>query len=185
MTSRVPDFKGANILANEILVASRDIVSFPVQVKKVIKEWTDIQVRSFAKAKAYGIDIEAFGSKSAVIHCIHGRYIIFYNQNDFQPRVKFSILHEFGHYQMQHNLKVTSIELYGKYEVEANCFAAQILMPEQVINELKIRGAVVNKTFLIKYFGVSEEAAEKRLETLGKYQSEWRTEEEKMFDEAI
>ena len=44
---------------------------------------------------------------------------------------------------------------------------------------------MVNKTFLIRYFGVSEEAAEKRLETLGKYQSEWRTEEEKMFDEAI
>ena len=34
--------KRANILANEILVASRDIISFPVQVKKVIKEWTDI-----------------------------------------------------------------------------------------------------------------------------------------------
>lgn len=40
--------KRANILANEILVASRDIISFPVQVKKVIKEWTDIQICSFA-----------------------------------------------------------------------------------------------------------------------------------------
>ena len=91
-------------MANEILVASSDIASFPVKVKKVVKEWTDIQLRSFKAAKEKGIDIEAFGSEAAVIQCLDGRYIIFYNQDDIEPRIKFSILHEFGHYYLGHEL---------------------------------------------------------------------------------
>lgn len=185
MTSKRPDFKKSNIMANEILVASSDIASFPIKVKKVVKEWTDIQLRSFKAAKEKGIDIEAFGSEAAVTQCLDGRYIIFYNQDDIEPRIKFSILHEFGHYYLGHELNKKDEEEYGRCEVEANCFAAQILMPEQVIIELKSRGAIINKTFLMTNFGVSEEAAEKRIETLGKYNYQWRSEDEKLFDESI
>ena len=35
------------------------------------------------------------------------------------------------------------------------------------------------------HFGVSKEAAEKRIETRGKYNYNWRTSEEKLFDETI
>lgn len=185
MTSKKPKFKRANLLANEILVASNHITNFPVKVKKVVKEWSDIQIKTFKQAEEKGIDIKAFGSEAAVIHCLRGRYIIFYNQNDYEPRIKFSILHEFGHYYLGHKLIKMDEEEYGCQEVEANCFAAQILMPEQVIIELRKRGAIVNKTFLIQNFGVSEEAAEKRLETLGRYNYEWRSQEEKIFDESI
>lgn len=39
---------------------------------------------------------------------------------------------------MNHDLNNKSD--YSLYEVEANFFAAQLLMPEQVINELRRRG---------------------------------------------
>lgn len=186
MISKKPDFKKANILANDILVASSTLIAFPFNTKKIVKEWSDIKVLSFKCAHEYGIDIEAFGSEAAVIHCKNGRYLIFYNQEDYPPRVKFSILHEFGHYMLGHELKeYVDKEEYGQVEVEANCFAAQILMPEQVLSALRKRGAVITASFLIEHFGVSEEAAQKRLATMGKVNYDWRSSDEKMFDDAI
>ncbi len=186
MASKKPDFRRANVLANEILVASKTLATFPVNTKKIVKEWSDIRVLTFKCAKEYGVDIEAFGSEAAVLQYKNGRYMIFYNQEDYAPRVKFSILHEFGHYRFGHKLKkYTDEEEYGRLEVEANCFAAQILMPEQVLNELKKRGACITKQFLMEHFGVSEETAKKRLETMGKISYEWRSNEEKLFDETI
>ena len=67
MASNKPDFKKANVLANEILAASSTLASFPVNTKKIVKEWSDIKVLSFKCAHDYGIDIEAFGSEAAVI----------------------------------------------------------------------------------------------------------------------
>ena len=58
-------------------------------------------------------------------------------------------------------------------------------MPEQVLNELRNRGARITKDFLIEHFGVSEEAALRRIETMGKYLHEWRSNDEKLFDETI
>lgn len=188
MASKKPDFKKANTLANEILVASSTLVAFPVRVKAIVKEWSDIAIRPFAAAIKLGIDITAFGSKSAVLQCKEGRYIIFYNQEEGLPRIRFSLLHEFGHYQFGHKLKKYGEEEedeYGRLEIEANCFAAQILMPEQVINELKSRGANITADFLMKYFAVSREAAQKRIETLGKCNYGWRSADEKFFDETI
>lgn len=185
MTSKKPDFKKANVLANEILVASSTLQRFPVNTKKTVHEWSDVAVVTFKKAHDYEIDIEAFGSNSAVLQCKYGRYIIFYNQNDYKPRVRFSILHEFGHYKFQHKLGKCSEEEYRRAEVEANCFAAQILMPEQVLIELNNRGALITVDFLVKNFGVSEEAAKKRIDTMGKINYEWRSNDEKIFDESI
>lgn len=180
-----PNFKKANMKANEILVASSTINQFPCAVKEIVKEWTDIKCTKFSVAHKHNVNIEAFGSEAAVIQAFEGRYIIFYNQDDQITRVRFSILHELGHYILGHELRTKDIEIYGKEEVEANCFAAQILMPEQIIRELQKRCVKITKTFLIDKFKVSEEAALRRLETLGKYKPEWRHEHEKIFDDTI
>lgn len=186
MGFRKPDFKKANILANEILAASNTLVTFPVNTKKIVKEWSDIVIHTFNMAHESGIDIEAFGSESAVLQCKEGRYMIFYNQDEHASRVKYSILHEFGHYLFGHPLKrYENEDEYGFYEVEANCFAAQLLMPEQVLRELRKRGARITKEFLMQHFGVSEEAALRRIETMGKCNYEWRSKEESIFDETI
>jgi Zn-dependent peptidase ImmA (M78 family) len=102
-----------------------------------------------------------------------------------KERVRFSILHEYGHYSLKHKMNNLGEEEYGRNEVEANCFAAQLLMPEQIINELQNRGARISKEFLMTQFGVSGEAAERRLTTMGKLNHSWRSDEEKFYDETI
>lgn len=168
MTNSKPNFQKAYKNANEILVSSKIIAEFPYSASKLIKEQSKIVCRSFDKAHKYNVDIEAFGSESAVIMNLANRDIIFYNQNEIPQRVKFSMIHEFGHKKNGHAFKITSDEIYGTAEVETNYFTAQLLMPEQILREFQKRGKRIEKNFLIKTFGVSEQAAIKRIETLNK-----------------
>lgn len=58
-------------------------------------------------------------------------------------------------------------------------------MPEQIINELIKRGKRISKENLILWFGVSEQAAIKRLDTLRKIDFSKRNYDEKDMDEMI
>ena len=184
MINSKPDFQKAYIKANEILVSSKIINSFPYSVTKLIKEQSNIVCRSFEKAHKYNVDIEAFGSDSAVIMNFGDEYIIFYNQNEIPARVKFSMLHEFGHKVNGHEFRVTSDEIYGIAEVETNYFTAQVLMPEQILREFQRRGKRIDKYFLMRTFGVSEQAANKRIENLNQITWE-RSQLEKEYDDII
>ena len=93
------------------------------------------------------------------------------------------MLHEYGHDKLEHDLDVNSAEIYSAYEIETNYFAAQLLMPEQLIRELQQRGMRIDKNKLIELFGVSEEAAEKRMTTLSK--NLMLSKDEKYFDDLI
>ncbi len=180
-----PRFKKIVDEVNMILLSSENVKSFPFSISKVIKEKTGIVCRSYTKAAAYGVDINAFGTEDAIIQRFNNRFIIFYNDDSYiiEQRKKFSLGHEFGHYIMDHDLnnKVN----YDLYEIEANFFAAQLLMPEQVINELRRRGKQITREQLQKWFGVSKQAAEKRMETLRKIDYSHRTDEEKSMDDYI
>ena len=112
------------------------------------------------------------------------KYIIFYNQNEMPERIKFSMLHEFGHKVNNHKFIVTSDEVYGIAEVETNYFAAQLLMPEQILREFQKRGRRIDKYFLMTIFGVSEQAAIKRIENLNQITWE-RSQIEKEYDDII
>ena len=179
------DFKKAYSPANELLYSSQTIDTFPFSPQKLVKEKSDISCRSYSKAIKYGVDIRDFGSDSATIFRIGEKEIIFYNNSMPENHTRFSILHEFGHGYLKHDFTDKSEDSYRKFEIEANFFSAQLLMPEQIIRELQRRGVSVNKTFLQNYFGVSEQAAEKRIETLAKTNYEWRSREEKAFDDII
>lgn len=109
--------------------------------------------------------------------------IIFYNEEELIARIRFSILHEYGHYKLQHDLDTKDEEMYKKFEVETNYFAAQLLMPEQLIRELQSRGKRITKEFLIELFEVSEMAAQKRINTLNK--NLILSEQERYFDDLI
>lgn len=184
MIDSKPDFQKAYRNANEILVSSKIITSFPYSATKLIKEQSQIVCRSFDKAHKYNVDIEAFGSESAVIMNLDNRDIIFYNQNEKPERVKFSMLHEYGHRKNGHDFKINSDEIYGIAEVETNYFASQLLMPEQILREFQKRGKRIDKDFLINTFGVSEQAAIKRIENLKKITWE-RSLLEKQYDDII
>ena len=162
-----PDFSKVYNKANEILVSSSIISKFPYNTKQLIEEQPNISCKKFSKAHEYNVDIEAYGSKSAVaIKDDEGKTIIFYNQEEIRERIKFSALHEDGHIVLDHIFEINNRELYKIYEVEANYFAAQLLMPEQILREFQHRGIRITTEFLVEKFEVSETAAEKRLETL-------------------
>lgn len=180
-----PNFKKAYILANEILVKSQVINAFPFSVTKLIKEISDVQCCSFKRAQKYNVDIEAFGSKSAILTEYLGRQIIFYNQLDIDERVRFSMLHEIGHYLLDHDMDTDNKGLYEKQEIETNFFAAQLLMPEQTLLELQSRGKTIDADFLITSFKVSKEAADKRIGTLQKINPDFRSKDEKEFNDLI
>lgn len=180
-----PLFSKAYSNANEILVSSEVISTFPFCPKKLVKEQTPIVCRSFSKALSYGLDIRDLGSESAIITQLQGKNIIFYNDNKPETHIAYSIIHELGHYINGHNMQISDEETYHRYEIETNYFAAQILMPEQIIREFQRRGIAITVPFIQKNFGVSQQAAEKRISTLAKTTYDWKSRAEKEFDDII
>lgn len=183
----VADFGLVYSKANELLVTSSAIDGFPFKVKKFIKEQSDICLCTYKKAKAkFGIDVSCFGSESAVIQELNGAYIIFYNQEEPTYRVRFSIMHEFAHYYLGHEMNLNQqMLMYQKQEVEANCFAAQILMPEQIIRTATRRGYATDVGYIMNAFDVSLDAAQRRKKTLARYDYEWHNCSEKEYDDLI
>lgn len=181
------DFKRIYEIANELLATSRSITNFPYKAKKLLHERSDITLCTYEKAEnKFNIPIVQFGSESAVLIEMNGANIIFYNQDEIECRVRFSIIHEYGHYILGHKMNL-SVEdpLYGTQEIEANCFAAQMLMPEQLLRVCSYRGISITREFVIEAFGVSAEAAQRRINTLANTYSEWRSREEKEYDDII
>ena len=178
-----PDFEKSYVTANNILVSSDAITMFPFKTKEILKKEDNIVCCTYKKAKKYNVNIEDFGSKSAVLIKQEDNKIIFYNEQESIARIKFSILHEYGHYKLGHDLDTKDEEMYKKFEVETNYFAAQLLMPEQLLRESQSRGKRITKEFLIELFEVSETAAQKRINTLNKNLS--LSEKERYFDDLI
>lgn len=181
-----PNFSVAYSRANEILATSNVISTFPYSAIDLVKEQMGIPCKSYQFALSkYGLDVRDLGSDSAIVTEIGGRYIIFYDKEKPEGHIKFSLLHELGHPANGHNLATTDSDTYQKYEIETNYFAAQLLMPEQIIRELQKRGKAITVSFLVKTFGVSVAAAQKRIETLAKSSAEWRNRQEKEYDDII
>lgn len=181
-----PDFKKAKHEADFLLLSALSLEAFPYPIKTLVKEKTDLKTRTYSKAGMYGVEMESFGSKDAILQKDpkSGRSIIFYNDEiPVKERIKFSIAHELGHHVLKHNSSDHSA--YSVQEIEANFFAAELLMPQQVIFELVRRGAVISVANLMKWFGVSKQAAQKRIETLNKINNVYRTEDEIEIDKHI
>lgn len=75
--------------------------------------------------------------------------VVLYNDSLCIQRIRFSLMHELGHYILGHNIKSKEIER------EADAFAANLLAPEAVI---KYQGFYTAPS-LSSYFGISIAAA--------------------------
>lgn len=181
------DFAKVYGKANEILATSSVIETFPYKVGQLVKEQSDIRLCKYSKALLkFGNSMEQFGSESAVLIECNGAHIIFYNDAESERRIRFSIPHEFAHYVLGHKMNLKEDDpLYQKQEVEANCLAAQLVMPEQIIREIVRRGKTPTNDFLKETFNVSYTAAERRRESLATTEYEWRKREEKKYDDII
>lgn len=187
MTASNPDFSKAYVAANELLATGKELDAFPFLIIPFIKANTDVALCSFEKAKSkYNANIHAWGSESAVLQEYQGQSIIFYNKGNTGNHIRFSCCHELGHYILGHKMNLDpKSDLYQKQEVETNYFAAQLLMPEQILIECRKRGKTITPDFLISSFKVSSSAADKRLTTLSKIQPEWHRYKEKEYDDII
>lgn len=183
IVSDIPDFKEALEQANKLLIYDGLIDDFPFRPKQVISSCSPIACCSYDKAiNKYNLSPQDLGSKSALTSWKLGRKIIFYNSHEEKSRGTWSLIHELGHDKLGHPL---NSEQYPNKEIEAHFFAAQLLMPEQLIHEIERRGVNITVQLLQGCFGVSKEAAEKRIQTLNKINWSWRSDEEKWFDDCI
>lgn len=90
-------------------------------------------------------------------------YIVLYNAEiDYWEHLNWTLAHEIGHIYLGHK-KDGPTE-----EVEAHYFAAQLFMPEYSIMMMSREHGSISKNDLIEIFGVSPEAASKRISTMRK-----------------
>jgi Zn-dependent peptidase ImmA (M78 family) len=130
-------------------------------------------------AKALGIDVYDADLPSSVSGAIRKRPnadpVILLNRDDHPNRQRFTCAHELGHFvlrsgdpdQYEYTDYRDSLASTGHADEErfANGFAAELLMPEDVVREMHARtdGAVVEMAFR---FRVSQEAMANRLKNL-------------------
>jgi len=89
-----------------------------------------------------------------------GLYVILYNAFDKNlAHRNWTIAHEIGHVYMEHKAD-GEIE-----EIETNFFAAQLFMPEYTLLSMSKEYGMFDCYDLMEIFGVSKQAAEKRIET--------------------
>ncbi|RJQ32230.1 MAG: ImmA/IrrE family metallo-endopeptidase [Actinobacteria bacterium] len=82
-----------------------------------------------------------------------------YNQSQHRHRQRFTVAHELGHFLLGHTSKERPLDLESKVpdEVEANQFAAELLMPLALLKS-DINGGQKQPKMLAKKYDVSEEA---------------------------
>ncbi|MDR3596874.1 ImmA/IrrE family metallo-endopeptidase [Clostridium sp.] len=114
-------------------------------------------------------------SISGYLKYLDGKWIIGVNKNHNSKRQRFTIAHEFGHYIL-HRREGTAFEdttFFRKsnessIEYKANEFAAEILMPEEMIKKA-IQNGIKKIDELAEQFGVSVQAIKYRANELGYY----------------
>lgn len=148
-----------------------DIRDFPIPSQKI--KCKDVIISSYQKyAKKTGLSIDeiTLGHELEDAFLLKGLRpgltLILYNKEKYGPRMKHTLWHEIGHVKCNHKKHST------KEEIEAHFFAAQANAPNILIKTIAHRGYKVDIRFLIECFGLSEEAAQKKMDYLKKYSFE-------------
>lgn len=103
---------------------------------------------------------KGFNGKGDAITQRHGDCVfIIYNNDKSVVRKRFSVAHEIGHLYLGHLHGNSSIDLNTDSfdEIEANAFAAHVLMPPNLLKN-DIKSGNKNPEDLAKRYGVSVEA---------------------------
>ncbi len=94
-----------------------------------------------------------------VLKCVGDRVFILYNESKSVSRQRFTVAHEMGHLHMGHVHGNSSIDLGSDNfdEIEANHYAAHLLMPPSLLRK-DIKAGLKKVDLLAKKYQVSEEA---------------------------
>lgn len=140
--------------AAKALLKTAKITAAPVMISEVIKcvpKSFNLTVRGTKDHLPNGLD--------AFTHKEEGLTIIGYNQNVAPVRQKFSVAHELGHLYMGHLHGHSSLDLNSADfdEIEANQFAAHLIMPTVMLRK-DIKTGIKDVKELAKRYFVSEDA---------------------------
>ncbi|NLL36642.1 MAG: ImmA/IrrE family metallo-endopeptidase [Fretibacterium sp.] len=113
----------------------------------------------FLDVEVYSQPCTAFG---AIFVRRRGKGVILVNSSLPQGRARFSIAHELGHFVLRHP-PVHSTSFREELERQADCFAAQLLMPRELILHDRLRYDAMT---LKRLYKVSGQALEIRLKSL-------------------
>ncbi|EIE01370.1 MULTISPECIES: ImmA/IrrE family metallo-endopeptidase [Leptospira] len=162
----------------ELFLEENNITKYPVNIKKLIK-----------KAGLQLVEMELPGDVSGILEVNGKEYTVFVHEKHHEHRQRFTMAHELGHFLI-HQPKATHIdrksffrspsssEALNYEEIEANRFAASLLMPKEwVIKEINhfasLHGGdlIDNDQDLIEYladeFDVSYAAMAFRIQNIG------------------
>ena len=150
------------------------------KAQDILKQYWDdgsIPIDPAAIASKMGIAVLANPNFTASGHYVPGKDsqppLITYKSSESKVRQRFTVAHELGHHVMGHGERDRdtpeqfSMGYHDPFEVDANRFAAHLLMPDQIVNALiRVRGIRSVET-LAHMFGVSKVAMRFRLKELG------------------
>jgi len=168
--SRTPNLPSPGLLQSpEQVIHYYDRMGFDVDssipVERIIETNPDLDLRY--------VDL---GINDAYIKKVPGsRFEIGVNSKHHKNRQRFSMAHEYGHYLLHrekiHEMPVGEQILHrngdrNRVERQANSFAAELLMPEDLVRKsFRSSGGSLKK--MADFLGVSKESLRYRLETLG------------------
>lgn len=142
-----------------------------------------LPVDPFKLAEAWGARVEPLEESAydndglsglAVIK--KGVHRIYFDSSEHSNRQRFTVAHELGHHVLEHtqdgeyhrdNIGNYSTGILDYREIEANQFAAELLMPEDAIRQLVSSEGINSTLRLANIFNVSEAAMYWRLKKLG------------------
>lgn len=101
-----------------------------------------------------------------------GNYTILVNEDESDVRIRFTIAHELGHYFLHvkddpRKILVSFRRDQSARETAANKFAAELLMPKELIKTEYSKMVIPVSDTLAKKFNVSKSAMRNRLDSLG------------------
>ena len=159
-----------------------------MNVDDVLKRHWDykLPVKPKRIARSLGLDVRRFPMSDIddrhPDHGLSGKFemegkvpVCYYNPDEPKVRQRFTIAHEIGHFVLGHGnsfrdpVSNFSRDGYDYREVQANQFAAQLLMPEIAINYMIQKRNVTRLKELAEIFSVSQVAMDYRLQNLGWY----------------
>ncbi|MCY4674241.1 MAG: ImmA/IrrE family metallo-endopeptidase [Bacteroidetes bacterium] len=159
-THGVPDFRSATAKANSLT----EIYSSP-----------PIPVLEIAENNGVNVVFAGFGEYTETLagYCDFRESRLYVNAHDLHQRQSFTIAHELGHWLLHRDTLSDNPDKYpvllrfsrpngdNKLEMEANRFAAHLLVPDHLLKP--IRRNVDNVAFLASLFQVSRTMMEIRL----------------------
>jgi hypothetical protein len=181
------DFNYIRLKAYGLLLSQpKENIKLPIEAENILIPGKSVifdTIENYSKLTNQNIYEITAGSK--VIDGINieyspGEYLVLHSEGaSGKGRRNWTMAHEIGHILLEHK---TDMPLS---EIEANFFASCLLMPEALIKLLMEHGMRIFPEDISRNFGVSFEAAERKIKTLNNFKSMPETRLDKSLREAF